>query len=222
MGSGLVKVIEALYNNNSNAVLTSNNTFDWFRTIVGVRQGYISFPCLFNIFLEQIMTDALEEFTGTVSIGGSQISNLRFADDIDLISGSRKELADLTDRLSTTSNNYGMEISGEKSKMMMATSRKNGTNNAEIKVNGGTLEEAKTFQYLGSTLNEDATLVIEVKKRLAMATSQLAQLNRMWNSNGISIATKMRLLRSLIVSIALYGCETWTYNKGFREKNISI
>ncbi|CAM1293255.1 Uncharacterised protein r2_g233 [Pycnogonum litorale] len=165
------------------------------------------------------MTDALEEFTGTVSIDGRQISNLRFADDIDLIAGSRKELADLTDRLSTTSNNYGMEISGEKSKVMI-TSRKNGTNNAEIKVNGGTLEEVKTFQYLGSTLNEDVTSVIEVKKRLAMATSQLAQLNRMWNSNGISIATKMRLLRSLMVSIALYGCETWTYNKGF-EKRIS-
>ena len=55
---------------------------DWFRTTVGVRQGCILSPTLFNVFLERIMTDALEDHQGTVSIGGI-ITNLRFADDDD-------------------------------------------------------------------------------------------------------------------------------------------
>ena len=55
---------------------------DWFRTTVGVRQGCIPSPTLFNVFLERIMTDALEDHQGTVSIGGI-ITNLRFADDDD-------------------------------------------------------------------------------------------------------------------------------------------
>ena len=38
---------------------------------------------LFNIFLERIMTDALEDHKGTVNIGRRTITNLRFADDID-------------------------------------------------------------------------------------------------------------------------------------------
>ena len=42
---------------------------------------------LFNIFLERIMTDALEDHKGTVSLGGRKITNLRFADDIDGLAG---------------------------------------------------------------------------------------------------------------------------------------
>ena len=41
---------------------------------------------IFNTFLERIMTDALEDHEGTVSIIGRTITNLRFADDIDAVS----------------------------------------------------------------------------------------------------------------------------------------
>ena len=46
-------------------------------------RGCLLSPTLFNIFLERIMTDGLEDHEGTVSIGGRTITNFRFADDID-------------------------------------------------------------------------------------------------------------------------------------------
>jgi sorting nexin-29 len=91
----LVRTIESLYSKASSAVLLNGNIGDWFRTSVGVRQGCLLSPTLFNIFLERIMTDALENFEGSVSIGGRKISNLRFADDIDGIAGSEEELKSL-------------------------------------------------------------------------------------------------------------------------------
>ena len=66
-----------------------------------------------------MMTKTLHEHTSTMSIGGSNISNLRFADDIDLIAGSNKELQVLTNRLAETSKAYGIEINHEKSKTMV-------------------------------------------------------------------------------------------------------
>ena len=65
------------------------------------------------------MKDALEDHEGTVSIGGRTITNLRFADDIDGLSGEEEELANLVERLDKASTAYGMEISAEKTKLII-------------------------------------------------------------------------------------------------------
>ena len=73
---------------------------DWFQTTLGVRQGCLHSPTLFDIFLERIMTDTLGDHEGTVSIGGRTITNLRFADDIDGLAEEEEELAKLVERRS--------------------------------------------------------------------------------------------------------------------------
>ena len=98
----------------------------------------------FNIFLERIMTDALEYHEGTVSIGGRTITNLRFAENIDGLAGE-EELANLVERLDKASTAYDMEISAEKTTLMA-----NNTSdiNTEIQVNGQKLETVTSFKYL--------------------------------------------------------------------------
>ena len=93
ISTNLIQVIKNLYNKATNAVLFNGSIGDWFRTTVGVRQGCLLSPTLFNIFLERIMTDAIEDHEGTVSIGCRTITNLGFADDIDGSAGGEKELA---------------------------------------------------------------------------------------------------------------------------------
>ena len=120
----LINEIQNLYDKATSAVCFNGSTGGWFRTTVGARQGCLLSPILFNIFLERIMADALEDHKSTVSIGGRTISNLRFADDIDGLAGSELELANLVERLDETSTTYGMQISAEKTKLM--TSNNNG------------------------------------------------------------------------------------------------
>ena len=73
---------------------------------------------IFNTFLERIMTDALEDHEGTVSIGGRTITNLRFADDMYGLAGGEEELVNLVERFDKASTAYGMEISAKKTKLM--------------------------------------------------------------------------------------------------------
>ena len=204
---GLIQTIQALYNTASSAVLLNNQIGDYFKTTVGVRQGCLLSPVLFNLFLENIMRETLHDFNSTISIGGRTINNLRFADDIDLMGGSNRELQDLTKRLEEKAGAYGMEVSTEKSKVLV-----NSTTNthAEIYMNGQQLEEVDAFKYLGATLTKDGRSTTEVKTRLAIATSAMAKLNKIWRSREISFPTKMKLYRSLVLSILLYGCESWT------------
>ena len=82
--------IEQLYAKARSAVLVHAKIGEWFHTSVGVRQGCLLSPTLFNIFLERIMTDVLEDHIGTVNIGGRTVTNLRFADDIDGLAGEEE------------------------------------------------------------------------------------------------------------------------------------
>ena len=204
---GLIQVIQALYNNASSAILLNSDIGDYFKTSVGVRQGCLLSPVLFNLYLEKIMRETLHDFKSTVSIGGRTINNLRFADDIDLMGGTSQELQDLTDRLTTSSSAYGMEVSSEKSKVMANSA--SGTQ-AIIHMNGHQLEEVDAFKYLGSTFTKDGRSSADIKTRIGIATSAMARLDNIWKSRDISFQTKVKLYKSLVLSILLYGCESWT------------
>ena len=60
ISTNLIRVIKNRYSKATSAVLFISSIGDWFRTTVGVRQGCLLSPTLCSIFLERIMTDALE------------------------------------------------------------------------------------------------------------------------------------------------------------------
>ena len=176
VGANLITIIKSLYEKSTSAVLFNGNTGDWFRTTVGVRQGCLLSPTLFNVFLEKIMTDALENHEGTVRIGGRIITNLRFADDIDGLAGKEEELENLVKTVETASTAYGMEISPEKTKIM--SNKANGLTKT-IDVKGYNLETVTNFKYLGAIVIDEGTKR-EVLTRIAQATSALTKLKTVW------------------------------------------
>ena len=114
ISANLVRTIEQLYDKATSAVQMNGSIGEWFRTTIGVRQGCLLSPTLFNSFLERIMSDALEEHDGKVSIGGRNITNLRFANDIDALAEEEQELEALVESLDKTCTRYKMKISAEK------------------------------------------------------------------------------------------------------------
>ena len=76
-----------------------------------------------------------------------------------------------------------------------------------------------SFKYLGATLCKDGTCSAEVRIMIASAMAAMARLNRIWLCNTISFASKCELYESLVSSILLYGCETWTLLADFEKKD---
>ena len=204
ISTNLIRVIKNLYNKATSAVLFNSSIGDWFGTTVGVRQGCLLSFTLFNIFLERIVTDALEDHEGTVSIGGRTINNHRFADDIDGLAGEEEELANLVERLDKAATAYGMEISAEKTKLM--TNNTSGIN-TEIKVNGQKFETVTSFKHLDSVIT-DAGSKPEILSGIAQTAAALTRLKPVWNDRSISLSSKIRLMSLLVTSILLYVRES--------------
>ncbi|KAL8590218.1 hypothetical protein ACOMHN_010413 [Nucella lapillus] len=160
-------------------------------------------PVLFNIYLENIMTEALSGFQPSTSINERSVCNLRFADDIDLTAGTEKDFRDLTTRLETRSKAFGMEVRDEKSKTLLNITSNSAVVN--IKMNGQKLEEVDSFRYLGSIITKDGSSTKEISRRLSLASSAMTKFDTIWKSNAISLPGKIRLYKSLVVS-----CESWT------------
>jgi len=194
----IVSVLKSLYEHAKSTVLIGDKYSPWFKSNVGVRQGCVLSPTLFNIFLEQIMMDT-------------------FADDIDLICSNEEDLRQLTLLLDVTARKYGMEVSAEKSKVLIVGKERK-TLAQPIQINGDDLEMVDSFEYLGSKITADGKSSEEIRNRLAMATSSLINLNNIWKNSNITIKTKYRLLRTITLAIALYGCETWTLDAVSQNK----
>ena len=74
-------------------VRSGHGTTNWFQIGKGVCQGCILSPCLFNLYAENIMRNAgLEEAQAGIKIAGSNINNLKYADDTTLMAESEEDL----------------------------------------------------------------------------------------------------------------------------------
>ena len=131
VNASIIRATENLYEKAQRAVLFNDSTGEWFRTTVGVRQRCLLSPTPFNIFLERITCEVLDDHEGSVSIGGRLIANFHFADDTVVNAEGEEEVAVLVNRLDTTTTRYKMEIGPDKTKVM--TNNPNGFQR-EIKI----------------------------------------------------------------------------------------
>ena len=214
IGKGITTLIQNLYDGAKSKVRIDDHFSDWFRTSVGVRQGCLLSPTLFNLFLERIMEETLEGHDGGVRCAGRRINDLRFADDIDMMEEDEESLREVTRRLDETSKRFGMEISTEKSKVMIAGKREYTENQVvKVMVDGVELEQVRSFTYLGSRIEDNGKSKMEMRVRIGRATCALAKLDVIWRAKNIRMENKLLLLRSVVAATLLYACESWTMNK---------
>ena len=125
------------------------------------------------------------------------ITNLRFADDIDGLAEQEQELVVLVNHLEEASTAYGMPISAEKTQLIT-----NNTNciTTDITIGKKKLEAIRSFKYLAATVSDEGSTP-EVLSRIAQTTAAVTKLKVIWNDKNIAISSKIRLLRSLAMSI---------------------
>ena len=86
-----------------------------------------------------------------------------------------------------------------------------------ITVNGQQLQTVNKFKYLGAIISDEGSRP-EILARTALTTAALAKLQPVWKDQNITVGSKLRLLKALILSIFLYACESWTLTAELQRK----
>ena len=107
-----------------------------------------------------------------------------------------------------------MEISAEYTKLM--TNSTSGINTM-FKIKGQKLETVENFKYLGSVRTEESSKP-EIIFRVAQKASALTRLTPVWNGRSISLRYKIQPMSSLVTSIFLYACGSWTLIAELRRR----
>jgi hypothetical protein len=78
-----------------------------------------------------------------------------------------------------------------------------------VKIDNSFIERVEEFKYLGTTLTDQNYVQEEIKSRLKLGNACYHSVQNLLSSMLLSINLKIKIYRTLILPVFLYGCETW-------------
>ena len=88
----------------------------------------------------------------------------------------------------------------------------------EVTEDGKDIEVVMKFVFLGALITRDGICGKEVRRRIDMGKAAMGGLTSIWKDSGVTMETKVKLVKVLVFLIVLYGTETWTMRKHERKK----
>ena len=202
----LVNLIKNSYDGTGCRVIHGGQFTCRFEVKTGVRQGCLLSPFLFLLAIDWIMKmTTVQRTSGIQWTLWTQLEDLDFADDLALLSHSHQQMQDKTIELAAASLQVGLNIHKGKTKVL----RINAASTDPVTLEGNALEEVETFTYLGSVINKRGGTDADVRARIGKARVAFLQLKNIWSSRVLSSRTKIRLFKSNLKMVLLYGAETW-------------
>ena len=152
----------------------------------------------------------LKETQAGIKIAGRNINNLRYADDTTLMAESEEELKSLLIKVKQESEKVGLKCKIQKTKIMASGPL------TSWQIDGETVETVSDFIFWGSRITEDGDCSHEIKRRLLLGRKVMTNLESILQSRGITLPTKVCLVKAMVFPVVMYGCERWTVKKAER------
>ena len=85
-----------------------------------------------------------------------------------------------------------------------------------------TVETVADFIFLGSKITADGDCSHEIKRRLLFGRKVMTNIDSIFKSSGITLPTKVRLVKAMVFPVVMYGCESWTVKKELMLLNCGV
>ena len=167
--------------------------------------------CLFNFHAQYIMQNAgLDESQAGIKTAGRNSNHLRYVDDITLMAESREKLNSLLMRVKEECEKAGLKLNIQKTKIMASGPI------TSWQIDGEKMETVSDFVFSGSKITADSECSHKIKRRLLPRRITVTNRDSVLKSRDISLPTKVRLVKAMIIPEVMYGCESWTIKKAER------
>jgi len=223
----LLDIICSFHTGMKGRVLVDGVISEEFDVKSGVKQGCVLAPTLVGIYFYLLLKNAfgasiegvllhtrsdgklfnLARLKALTKVKEVSICELLFADDAALVANSESELQCLLDRFPTSCQLFGLTISTSKTQVM-GQGAPFGTG---ISLEGNSLEAVHQFKYLGCILSDTLSLDSKLSTHIGKTAIVMSSLTkRVWQNRKLSVKTKIAVYRSYVLSVLLYGSESWT------------
>ena len=142
----------------------------------------------------------LDETQAGIKIAGRNIDNLRYADDTTLMAESEEELKSLLMKMKDESENVGLKLNIQKSKIKVSDPI------TSWQIDGETVAD---FIFGGSKITADGYCSLEIKRHLLLGRKAMTNLDNILKSRNFTLPAKVCLVKATIFPVVMYGCESW-------------
>ena len=105
------------------------------------------------------------------------------------------------------SEKVGLKLNIQKTKIMASGSI------TSWQIDGKTVETVADFIFLGSKITADGDCSHEIKRCLLLGRKVMTNLDSIFKSREFTLSTKVRLVKTMVFPVVMYGCEGWTIKK---------
>ena len=201
-------IIKDIYEKDKSCIKIGNQYTEAFDVNLGVRQGCVLSPRLFNIFITDL-AKKLDMVEGTAKVKNMEIGSIFWADDIVMFSESENGLKAMIKVLEEYIIENKLKINADKTKVMIFN--KTGRLMKRIyHINGTQLENVRSYKYLGFLLTPSGEInsgLQDLRERALKAFMALK--NRLGSSFNQDIETTLFLVDAMIKPILLYNSDFW-------------
>ena len=154
----------------------------------------------------------MDEAQAGIKLARRNISNLRYVDDTTLMADSEEKLKSLFMKEKEETEKAGLKLSIQKTKIMASGP------NTSWQIDGETVETVTDFIFLGSKITADGDCSHKIKRPLLLGRKAMTNLDSVLKSRDITLPTKVRLFKTMVLPVVMYGCESWTIKKAKHQR----
>jgi hypothetical protein len=138
------------------------------------------------------------------------ISIWLYADYVNILGGSIHTVKKNAEALLAATKETGQEVNAHTTKYMTVSRDQNAGRIHSMKMDNIPIERVEEFKYLGTTQTNQNSIQEEIKSRLKLRNACYYSVQNLLSSSLLSKTLNIKIYRTIILPVALYGCETWS------------